>query len=397
MDQTIFESIVKDVLSNLYDFVALETHPQLFSVIKPPAGFNGSPVDYIRQLFIENIEQLKPPQGKLNKNAMEWRPYLILHKRYVEGISLKDLCQELSIGDRQMRRDHHRALAALTGRLWAQLNPGQPAIEIENDPSLDEPLPEFEIHKENLPLNETLQSVFAVVQRRAQEFGIRADFYLDPTQPIITSDRVILRQILINLFNEAIRLQTDKIISVKSYGRERRAVVEIIFMSHEEQTNSSIEAVNYWSEPIEARFGVSSIPMAGKKQVIYCLSLPQPIQNTILVVDDQPPVINLFRRLLSQTNYIVNGAIQAEDVLPLARQSQPNLILLDVMMPQVDGWEILQMLKLNEDTQHIPVVICSAWAEPDLARSLGAAAFLKKPVTQKALFDIMQQLGLPGF
>ena len=89
----------------------------------------------------------------------------------------------------------------------------------------------------------------------------------------------------------------------------------------------------------------------------------------------------------------VVGATRADQVLPLARELAPALITLDVMMPQTDGWEILQTLKLDENTHRIPVLICSAWEEPELARSLGAAGFLKKPITQKQLRDALESLG----
>ena len=77
-----------------------------------------------------------------------------------------------------------------------------------------------------------------------------------------------------------------------------------------------------------------------------------------------------------------------------ARRHHPVLILLDVMMPQVDGWEILQSMKLDEDLKHIPVIVCSAWEEPEMARSLGALRLLKKPITQKDLLDALTLAGL---
>jgi CheY-like chemotaxis protein len=70
------------------------------------------------------------------------------------------------------------------------------------------------------------------------------------------------------------------------------------------------------------------------------------------------------------------------------------LLILDVMMPHTDGWEVLQTLQLDPHMKHVPVIICSAWGEPELARSLGAVAFLKKPIIQKDLLDLLVHLGL---
>jgi CheY-like chemotaxis protein len=62
------------------------------------------------------------------------------------------------------------------------------------------------------------------------------------------------------------------------------------------------------------------------------------------------------------------------------------------MMPKVDGWEILQSLRLNEKTKHIPIIVCSAWGEPELAKSLGASHFLRKPIVQRELLDVLEAL-----
>jgi CheY-like chemotaxis protein len=90
----------------------------------------------------------------------------------------------------------------------------------------------------------------------------------------------------------------------------------------------------------------------------------------------------------------VVGLTDPAQVLPLARKLQPALITLDVMMPRLDGWEILQALQLDEKTRGIPVIICSAWEEPELARSLGAAAFLKKPIVRFTLLNALEKLGI---
>ena len=90
----------------------------------------------------------------------------------------------------------------------------------------------------------------------------------------------------------------------------------------------------------------------------------------------------------------VIGVYDPAQVLELARTYLPRVISLDVMMPKVDGWEILQALQADPLTHSIPVIICSAWEEPELARSLGAAAFLKKPVTQKDFVTALETIGL---
>ena len=100
--------------------------------------------------------------------------------------------------------------------------------------------------------------------------------------------------------------------------------------------------------------------------------------RTVLVVDDQVAAQRMFQRYLSRTNLEVIGVTDPTQGLDMARKIQPALLILDVMMPHIDGWEVLQNLQLDPETKHIPIIVCSAWGEPELARSLGAVAFLEK-------------------
>ena len=93
-------------------------------------------------------------------------------------------------------------------------------------------------------------------------------------------------------------------------------------------------------------------------------------------------MIELFRRYLADEDYRLVGVRDGQEGLRLADETQPDIIVLDVMIPQQDGWEVLQRLRTQESTCHIPVIICSVLDDPKLAFSLGADDFLAKPLTQ---------------
>jgi len=126
------------------------------------------------------------------------------------------------------------------------------------------------------------------------------------------------------------------------------------------------------------------------------LSLPSADESLLLVVDDQETALRMFQRYLSHTNLRLMGVRDGCEVLPLARRLQPQAITLDVMMPNMDGWEVLQSLQADPATCHIPVIVCSVWEEPELASSLGAADFLGKPIKQKDLLAALARLDLLG-
>lgn len=207
MDQRTFSSLIKDILNNYYDSAALEAHP-LAGVFAQPGGNSEPRSEYVRAVIREEIEGLRPPQAVLNPVSAEWRPYLLLQKRYIEGLGLKELCDLLAVGDRQLRRDHHRALLALTGRLWRRLFsgdllPGAALTETalteaalletdegdgDGDGQVEERQveePAFAVHKEAVDLIATLRGVLEIVRRRADEEGLEISADLPEVGPAL--------------------------------------------------------------------------------------------------------------------------------------------------------------------------------------------------------------------
>ena len=84
---------------------------------------------------------------------------------------------------------------------------------------------------------------------------------------------------------------------------------------------------------------------------------------TILCIEDEPEMIELFRLILERNNYNVVGAASAQDGLVKAAEIRPDLILLDLMMPEMDGWEMCQRMRINKDLRDIPVIVVTAKAQ----------------------------------
>ena len=82
-----------------------------------------------------------------------------------------------------------------------------------------------------------------------------------------------------------------------------------------------------------------------------------------------------------------------EEALDLACKLQPYAISVDLMMPGLDGWDLLQTLLNHPETTNVPIIICSVLKQKELALSLGAAAFLGKPINEKSLLSVLEDLG----
>ena len=112
------------------------------------------------------------------------------------------------------------------------------------------------------------------------------------------------------------------------------------------------------------------------------------VKERILVVDDEEDILELVRYNLAREGYHVAGALSGEDALRKARSQAFDLIVLDLMLPGIDGLEVTKILKANEKTRHIPIVMLTAKGEEaDIVTGLelGADDYITKPFSPRVL------------
>ena len=115
-------------------------------------------------------------------------------------------------------------------------------------------------------------------------------------------------------------------------------------------------------------------------------------KKRVLVVDDEPDVLLLCRVNLEFEGYEVSTAPDGEAGLDACRELRPDVVLLDVMMPKMDGWQVLEAIKGDDDLAHIPVVMLTAKVQDeDQIRgwSAGAAEYITKPFSPLSLSQVI--------
>lgn len=115
----------------------------------------------------------------------------------------------------------------------------------------------------------------------------------------------------------------------------------------------------------------------------------------ILAIDDETKALDLFKRGLEAYDFDVLTATDGQAGLDQAIEGNPDLIILDIRMPKLDGWDVCRTLKLNDATRHIPVVFLTAYSseqDKERAKELGASAYLTKPVDIVAIVKIMKRI-----
>ncbi len=382
INQEEFNRYLSQALANLFDFVQLEHNPLGDFLPAEELADSGSRGRALQQAIIRSIAALKP-SNSISPLALQWRTFNLLRMRYIEGHLIKEVMNSLQVGDRQLRRENQRAIAALASILWDEWH-----IPFEETPVIEtqEAHPRrFSTKPSPVSLFETFESILATLNSMvgATRQNIRLDLPLDTS--LVQSDRVLLRQVFITTFHSYLSHHPEDQVNVT--GRLAEKTLELIVQgAHHQLTLAKEEYENLK----ELFLQVNNVLHFEAGRVV--LELPVAEARKILVIDDDESTIHLFRRYLTGLPYIVIAAQDSKRAVQLAEQARPDLILLDVLLPNVDGWEVLQQLKHNEIVHETPVIICSAWNEPEIAYSLGANGFLHKHVLQQDLIDAIDQV-----
>ncbi|NOY97686.1 MAG: response regulator transcription factor [Chloroflexi bacterium] len=116
----------------------------------------------------------------------------------------------------------------------------------------------------------------------------------------------------------------------------------------------------------------------------------------ILCVEDEPEMVDLIRLILNRRGFEVKGANGGIEGLEMIRNDPPDLVLLDLMMPDMDGWEVYQQMKANELTRHIPVIVVTAKAQ-NIDKVLGLHIakvddYIAKPFSPQDLLNSVEKV-----
>ncbi len=116
----------------------------------------------------------------------------------------------------------------------------------------------------------------------------------------------------------------------------------------------------------------------------------------ILVVDDEPDLLRLLEKILGRRGYDVITSSSGKECLERVKIERPDLILLDVMMPDMDGWTVCKALKADPETRDIPVIVLTVLTSEDSIergfKFTGCDAHLEKPIIREKLFGTIEDL-----
>jgi len=386
---------IRDVLAHLYDYPYLRTHP-LADALQPGKAFSARErMRFLRSTILETIEEMNPGSNVPSRSAYA-RSYDVLKLHYVEGLMIDEVARELSISKRQVYRNLNQAVKELT-TLLLDRHPRIMGAGLDQALSLSRA--ELVLQEagrvigkvEEVALQPLLQGAIDAVSRLAQKHSVQIESSLASGLDSECTNRQIARQALVNLLSHAVqtaRPDTTLLLLAQPGGSGARFQIEFTPEKHV-GTSDPFPAV---ARQLIGRLGGQCWSRPGASgRVALTFTLRGRNRAVVLVIDDNEGLAEVFRRYLADSPYQLVEARDGREGLRLVQESAPDIIVLDVMMPQQDGWEVLQRLQIKESTSHIPVIVCSVFDDPELAYSLGATEFLAKPVSRSRLLAALSR------
>lgn len=290
----------------------------------------------------------------------------------------------------------------------------------------------LELALEELNIADTVNSVMSTALGLIKDKPIKLKSEIEPSIATVRADPMRIRQVLLNLISNAAKFTDEGSITVTAHTQSGPKGVQEIWVgitdtgpgiSPEDQlklfqafsqvdssptrkTGGSGLGLSICQRMIELHGGKIGVNSAVGKGSTFYFTLPlfhQPkVEQSsgegriILCIDDDPQVIGLYERYLQPQGYKVISVVNAANARDTAKRIKPYAITLDIMMPDIDGWTVLEQLKNDPETRNIPVIICSIVEEDEKGFSLGAADYLVKPILEEDLVIALNRLNSDG-
>jgi len=398
---------VRDALRHLYDNTYLEHHPLTGSLASPMASGQGfSRSRAIRILLLDAIEALRPPAGTPASDPA-WRSHRILTARYIDSSSSAEAMRAVSLGRSQYHKEHSLALAKVAeilalGQTQRQRAASEGRSHWGRHSLLRKEMASLGGRKpaERIDLTKMIGGVLSMFGPMVRQRGLKLAY--DPISadkvPVVYSNTVILRQLLVQVVGDVVRKAEWGRLQV-TLGPLSESVQLLIRATVASPVKEAVldptasELAGALGMTIEERH-LRPLASDDVNQVEIALRISTSRRGLVLLIDNDRDLGDLFKRYLVGQRWNLIAVQDADQGTRSVEQLQPDVVILDVIMPDRDGWDVLARLRDEETIRDIPVIVCSVLQQPELALTMGADMFLPKPVDEATLLQALQRFEL---
>ena len=394
---TTLEDLLRQALNHLYDSTFLRDSP-LVGLL----GLSHHPnrARALRTTLEAAIEALGDLERPTAADGDE-RTYDVLFHRYLQQFTQVDVANQLGISTRHLRREQAHALQVLADYMADKYHlpdiadaPESTRVVVADATSVASELLWLQdsMSQGSAQVDELIAEALHTARPLAAAHGVTLGQGATMALPRVAVDRTILKQILLNLLATGIEASPSATVAVTAKAQNDRVLVQLTVGAGADVGHPQWlwdDAKVTISRQLATKFGGQLAIHTDGPLLTLAVSLPCEAQVRVLAIEDNHDTLELWRRYLENTRFQVQAVRDPQETLWVAERDQPQIILLDVMLPGTDGWELLSRLRHHPPTASIPVVVCTVLPQRELALSLGASGFVGKPTSRESLIEAL--------
>ena len=358
----------------------------------------------LQAILIEAIDALEPSPDD-PAYAQRCEIHEPLYYRYVQQMPQQQVAEQLGMSIRHLRRKEHAAIEVLAAWLWERYGLAEEREEAagpadangEEAPDVNDELAWLRDTPVEAPaeLPAAIRQALELVAPIAGQYRTQVETCLSDDLPGLAVHGAALNQMLLNLLTVAVHHAAGGKITLSAVRADSSVLIQVRGRAGggAAAAPSPGDAENISLAARLARLSRGSLHVQETASGYLAeLTLPPLGQHTVLVVDDNADTLQLLRRYAAGSRYRLITCREPERALEMAQEHRPQAMVLDVMMPGMDGWSLLGRLHEHPATRPIPVLVCTIVAQEEMAIALGAAGYVQKPVTRRGFLDALDAL-----
>jgi len=351
--------------------------------------------DAVRRLLVRGIEGCAPSEDVPETTSVH-RLYTMLTWRYIDAVTQEEVAERLSLSVRHVRREQRKAIRMLADHLLAG---GEGAPEADAGAATTTSDWREQVRAELAALSgggsegisdldDVLEGLRPVAELATRQKGVRLTMRATTDDLSVAMHPTALRQVVVGAIGRMVESMSGGELRIVVARGEGKAVIGLCPAPPIAQPEPGNQLVG---EILSASGGRADWVGHGSEQRL-AIALPLVPAVQVLVVDDNSDLMHVYRRYAQHTPYRLIHAATGQQALQRMDAPGIDIIVLDVMLPDTDGWELLTRLRQLSGARRIPVVVSSVVREQSLAEALGADGYLVKPVRREAFLAALERV-----
>jgi CheY-like chemotaxis protein/transcriptional regulator with XRE-family HTH domain len=406
-DQDFFAS-VRGALTHLYDPDYLRGC-RLAQILDLAGQFDAPTV--LQRILINVIEGIKPAPGSAGYEELSELHELLTY-RYVQQFSQEEVAHQLGVSVRHLRRRQNAAIYLVASALWEAHDLGRsglllhamaelPQVESpgDKDGDLDADEPDAADGIEGLSwlaqssrferteLRPALAALLELYKPLAQANGVQV-IVEGAQETAVAVHPVAFQQSVLQLLSLATSYARNNVIRLDIAPIGNDVQIRLACATPWQPHRTDLEALAVIDSVVTLCGGRLQ---AGAVDALFSASITFPAARplNVVVIEDNRELVDVMRRYAAGTRFSIKALNPVVGVLQVVEASQPDVLVMDIMMPELDGLQLLTEIRQHSTLASVPVIVCSVLPQAALAKALGAVAFVAKPFKQVEFLEAL--------